>query len=61
MNLKQAEWRKASRSKEDGSNCIELAGASGIIAIRDSKETGGPMLVVSRRDFGSFAQVLKNL
>lgn len=61
MDLSEVVWRKASRSKEDGSNCVELAKVSGVIAIRDSKDPGGPILLVSRRDFGRFARVLRNL
>lgn len=34
-------WRRASRSKEDGSNCIEVAELSDAVAIRDSKDPGG--------------------
>ncbi|WP_084262881.1 DUF397 domain-containing protein [Actinomadura formosensis] len=54
-------WRKATRSTVEGDNCVEVAGASRVVAFRDSKDPNGPVLVVSRRDFGCFAQVLKNL
>lgn len=54
-------WRKASRSKEDGSNCIELAGVPGVVAIRDSKDPDGPKLIIDHSDFRSFASILKRL
>ncbi|WP_089310158.1 DUF397 domain-containing protein [Actinomadura mexicana] len=61
MDVTEVVWRKASRSKEDGSNCIELAEFSGIVAIRDSKDPGGPQISVSRNDFRGLAEVLKKL
>ncbi|MEU8123673.1 DUF397 domain-containing protein [Spirillospora sp. NPDC049024] len=39
-------WRKSSLSGSDGGSCIELAGAKGCLAIRDSKDPDGPMLLV---------------
>lgn len=56
----RAVWCKASNSKEDGSNCIELAGIQGFVAIRDSKDPGGPRLLIDRKDFRHFAGVLKS-
>ncbi|WP_433228771.1 DUF397 domain-containing protein [Actinomadura formosensis] len=61
MNINEVEWRKGTRSTAEGDNCVEVAGASRIVAFRDSKDPDGPMLVVSRRDFGRFAQALKSL
>ncbi|MEV5824940.1 DUF397 domain-containing protein [Spirillospora sp. NPDC052242] len=61
MDLSKATWRKSVRSSEQGDNCVELASVSGIVAIRDSKDPVGPKLVVSRRDFRRFAEVLKEL
>ncbi|TDC62420.1 DUF397 domain-containing protein [Actinomadura sp. GC306] len=42
-------WRKASRSGSDGGACVELAGVDGKVAVRDSKDSNGPVLIVSRR------------
>nr|WP_309239808.1 DUF397 domain-containing protein [Actinomadura sp. J1-007] len=42
-------WRKASRSGENGGNCVELAelaGLDGVVAVRDSKDADGPVLLV---------------
>ncbi|QKW38851.1 DUF397 domain-containing protein [Actinomadura sp. NAK00032] len=52
-------WRRASRSKEDGSNCIEVAELSDAVAIRDSKDPGGPELIIGRGDFRDLAEALK--
>lgn len=53
-------WRKASMSKEDSSNCVELALNPGVVAIRDSKDPDGPRLVVSRREFRRIAEAIKD-
>ncbi|OLT10888.1 DUF397 domain-containing protein [Actinomadura sp. CNU-125] len=58
MNLHVA-WRKASRSTSNGGECVEVADASSIVAVRDSKDPDGPKLVVSRRDFRRFAEAIK--
>lgn len=41
-------WRKSSRSGSDGGSCVELAGVNDDVAVRDSKDPDGPILVVSR-------------
>lgn len=47
-DLSKARWRKASRSSASGSDCVELAHASKVIAIRDSKNPDGPKLLLDR-------------
>jgi hypothetical protein len=39
-------WRKSSRSGSDGGECVELAGVDNAVAVRDSKDPGGPVLLV---------------
>ncbi|RFU40370.1 DUF397 domain-containing protein [Actinomadura logoneensis] len=46
-------WRKASRSNEIGDNCVEVADASSAVALRDSKDPDGGVLVLSRKGFGA--------
>lgn len=49
MDLSNATWRKAKRSGENGGNCVELAVLPGdVIAVRDSKDPDGPVLVLTR-------------
>ncbi|TYB48069.1 DUF397 domain-containing protein [Actinomadura chibensis] len=61
MDLSELVWRKALRSTAEGDNCIEVAGASSIVAFRDSKDPNGPKLVISNSDFRDLATILKNL
>ncbi|GAA0543794.1 DUF397 domain-containing protein [Actinomadura livida] len=48
MDLNNATWRKASRSGENGGDCVELAGVPGAVAVRDSKDPDGPVLLLTR-------------
>ncbi|MER5389819.1 DUF397 domain-containing protein [Saccharopolyspora sp. NPDC002686] len=48
-----AEWRKSSYS-DDGADCVEVAGGDGVVAARDSKDPGGPVLVFSQARWAAF-------
>ncbi|MFC7383859.1 DUF397 domain-containing protein [Sphaerisporangium rhizosphaerae] len=55
MDLSSAKWRKSSRSSGDGGQCVEVASnLPGVIAVRDSKNPGGPALVVSPQEWRLF-------
>jgi uncharacterized protein DUF397 len=55
MDLTGARWRKSSYSGTTGGNCVEVAGnLSGIVAVRDSKEPGGPELVFTPAGWEAF-------
>ncbi|NKZ03238.1 DUF397 domain-containing protein [Actinomadura latina] len=57
MDLSNATWRKASRSGENGGNCVELADMAGsIVAVRDSKDPHGPVLLLTRATLRSAVQ-----
>ncbi|MET8263525.1 DUF397 domain-containing protein [Micromonospora arida] len=46
MDLTGARWRKSIRSGPDGGNCVEVAGnLPGLVAVRDSKDPAGPVLL----------------
>ncbi|TYB48625.1 DUF397 domain-containing protein [Actinomadura chibensis] len=59
MNLVKAVWRKSSYTTANGGECVELASTSDAVAVRDSKDPGGPALFVSRRDFAVLLADLK--
>ncbi|MFC5748381.1 DUF397 domain-containing protein [Actinomadura rugatobispora] len=48
MDLTGAKWRKSSYTGSNGGNCVEVAGLPGVVAVRDSKDPDGPVLLVSR-------------
>ncbi|GGL86967.1 MULTISPECIES: DUF397 domain-containing protein [Micromonospora] len=41
--LARAGWRKSSHSGDEGA-CVEFASIPGVVAVRDSKDPGGPQL-----------------
>lgn len=61
MDLSDALWRKASRSTAEGDNCVEVADSPSIVALRDSKDPSGPMLLMSRKEFLHLTEKLKRL
>jgi hypothetical protein len=46
-------WRKAQRSVGNGA-CVELAPANGMIAMRDSKDPNGPVLMYTKAELYAF-------
>ncbi|AVT36947.1 DUF397 domain-containing protein [Plantactinospora sp. BB1] len=55
MNLTGAQWRKSTRSSPNGGNCIEVArNLPGIVAVRDSKDTTGPVLAFAPAAWRTF-------
>lgn len=48
MDLTNTKWRKSSYSTSNGGNCVELANAAGAVAVRDSKDPDGPILLLTR-------------
>ncbi|GIG63992.1 DUF397 domain-containing protein [Phytomonospora endophytica] len=47
-------WRTSSRSNSGGGQCVEVASAGATIAIRDSKDKGGPILTCDRATWVGF-------
>ena len=55
-----AAWRKASRSGSNG-NCVEVSpDPAGVLAVRDSKDPGGPVLVVATGAWDAFTERVKS-
>ncbi|MFI8945377.1 DUF397 domain-containing protein [Streptomyces sp. NPDC053750] len=51
FDLSNARWTKSTYSNGQGGDCVEVAdGVPGVVPVRDSKVTGGPVIV-----FGSAA------
>jgi hypothetical protein len=52
-------WQKASASTSYG-QCVELAVAAGGVAMRDSKDPDGPILLYTRAEFKAFLDGARN-
>jgi hypothetical protein len=48
------QWRKSSYSSDQGGNCLEIAELPAAVAIRDSKNPGGPALTLAPAAFSEF-------
>jgi uncharacterized protein DUF397 len=51
--LRGLAWRKAKRSVSNGA-CVELASFNGMIAMRDSKDPDGPVLMYTPSELSAF-------
>jgi hypothetical protein len=58
VDLSTARWRKSSRSGENG--CVEVALVDGRVAVRDSKDRGGPVLVFDPHEWDAFLAATRN-
>lgn len=53
-------WRKSSHSGGSGGNCVEVADAPGLVAVRDTKDQGtGPVLRITTEAWRTFTSGLK--
>ncbi|TDB70123.1 DUF397 domain-containing protein [Micromonospora sp. KC723] len=51
--LATAAWRKSSHSGDEGA-CVELATVPGLVAVRDSKDPSGPVLLFPPAAWAAF-------
>jgi hypothetical protein len=55
-----AEWRKSSRSGGNGGDCVEVASnLRGVVAVRDSKNPNGPVLIMAPAGWQDFISDVK--
>jgi Domain of unknown function (DUF397) len=52
-------WRKSSRSGGSGGQCVEVAGLSQVIAVRDSKDPDRAVLAFGRSAFRALAREIR--
>ncbi|MFD0901769.1 DUF397 domain-containing protein [Actinomadura sediminis] len=59
MDVKNAKWRKSSRSTDNGGNCLEVANLAEGIGVRDSKAPEAGHLTLERQSFRALLAELK--
>ncbi|WP_411120750.1 DUF397 domain-containing protein [Streptomyces sp. x-19] len=53
-------WRKSSYSNMQGGDCLEVAdGVPGLVPVRDSKDPGGPALLLPVAAWSAFVAAIK--
>jgi hypothetical protein len=53
-------WRKSSYSGSNGGGCVEVAdNLPGVVAVRDSKDPGGPVLTFAPVEWRAFTEAIK--
>lgn len=53
VDLTRAQWRKARASQANG-ECVEIAALPAAVAMRDSKDPDGPVLVFTPEEWRAF-------
>jgi hypothetical protein len=54
------EWRKSSYSGNNGGNCVEVASnLPGVVAVRDSKDREGPVLLFTSDEWRAFVDAIQ--
>jgi hypothetical protein len=59
-NIDNFAWRKSSYSGSNGGGCVEVAdNLPRVVAVRDSKDPGGPVLAFRPDDWRAFTVAIK--
>ncbi|MFB4265359.1 DUF397 domain-containing protein [Nonomuraea sp. GTA35] len=57
--MAETAWRKSSFCN-GATACVEVAAVEGLVALRDSKDPDGPVLLFSRAEFETFIAGVKD-
>ena len=60
VNLEGAVWRKSTRSGPYSDNCVEVAFVGGAVALRDSKDKAGAVLLFTPEEWLAFVDGTKD-
>jgi len=54
MDTSFSQWRKSTFSGEPDNECVEVSFNSNAVGLRDSKNTGGPVLAFNHGEWAAF-------
>jgi hypothetical protein len=60
VELDGAAWRTSTRSGPYSDNCVEVAFVCGAVAVRDSKNRSGPVLLFTTDEWDAFVEGAKD-
>lgn len=60
MRRANSGWRTSARSGQSGDNCVEVALTDESVAVRDSTDRSGPVLVFGRNEWRAFLRETKS-
>jgi hypothetical protein len=60
VDLSRAVWRKSTQSGPFTDNCVEVAFVEGAVALRDSKNPTGDVLVFTAKEWDAFVDGAKD-
>jgi hypothetical protein len=60
VDLSRAEWRTSAGTGSDSDSRVEVAFVEGAVAVRDSKQPGGPILVFTPEEWDAFVAGAKD-
>lgn len=58
MKQHNVRWRKSSHSANEAGNCVEVARLAAATAVRDSKNTAGPVLAFPNSAWHTFLRTV---
>jgi hypothetical protein len=58
LDLAEASWQKSRYSSANG--CVEVAVLPDTVAVRDSKDRGGPVLMFNQTEWRAFVGAVKD-
>ncbi|WP_433282062.1 DUF397 domain-containing protein [Micromonospora sp. CA-244673] len=60
MDLTGAQWRKSTKSGNNGGDCVEVSdNLAGVVGVRDSKDPTGPVLTFDPAAWTRFVAMTK--
>jgi len=59
MELTRIRWRKSTYSSTNGGECVEVGTTPHSVAVRDSKDPGGPALAFAPGRWQAFTRAVK--